>query len=119
MNCLKLNYLLCAVALMPLTQKASAQSNDTAKYNHQDLFGPITWPVTSGGTRSAAGKPSQTYWQNRADYQIRAALNEGQDTTITGEVTITYTNNSPDKLDYLWLQLDQNLFKPDSRGAAV
>jgi hypothetical protein len=47
-------------------------------------------------------------------------LNEGeQDTTITGEVNITYTNNSPDNLDYLWLQLDQNLFKPDSRGAAT
>lgn len=119
MNCLKLNYLLCAVALMPLTQKASAQSADTAKYNHQDVFGPITWPVTGGGTRSAAGKPSPTYWQNRADYQIKASLNEGKDTTITGEVAITYTNNSPDKLDYLWLQLDQNLFKPDSRGAAV
>ncbi|HEX8021669.1 M1 family metallopeptidase, partial [Mucilaginibacter sp.] len=119
MNCLKLNYLLCAVALMPLTRTASAQSTDTTKYNHQDLFGPITWPVTSGGTRSAAGKPSPAYWQNKADYQIKASLNEGKDTTITGEVKITYTNNSPDKLDYLWLQLDQNLFKPDSRGAAV
>ncbi|WP_121810681.1 M1 family metallopeptidase [Mucilaginibacter kameinonensis] len=119
MNCLKLNYLLCAVALMPLTRTASAQNSDTVKYNHQDLFGPITWPVTSGGTRSAAGKPSPAYWQNKADYQIKASLNEGKDTTITGEVKITYTNNSPDKLDYLWLQLDQNLFKPDSRGAAV
>ncbi|SEN85243.1 hypothetical protein SAMN05192574_104356 [Mucilaginibacter gossypiicola] len=104
---------------MPLTRTASAQSTDTTKYNHQDLFGPITWPVTSGGTRSAAGKPSPAYWQNKADYQIKASLNEGKDTTITGEVKITYTNNSPDKLDYLWLQLDQNLFKPDSRGAAV
>lgn len=119
MNCLKLTYLLCAIALVPLTRTASAQSTDTTKYNHQDLFGPITWPVTSGGTRSASGKPSPNYWQNRADYQIKASLNEGKDTTITGEVTITYTNNSPDKLDYLWLQLDQNLFKPDSRGAAV
>lgn len=98
-----------------------AQStNDSSKYDHNDLFGPITWPTTSGDTRSASGKPSEHYWQNRADYLIKASLNEGStDTTITGEVVITYTNNSPDKLDYLWLQLDQNLFEPNSRGAAT
>lgn len=97
-----------------------AQSSDSTKYDHLDLFGPITWPTTSGGTRSASGKPGEHYWQNRADYLIKASLNEGSsDTTITGEVVITYTNNSPDNLDYLWLQLDQNLFEPSSRGAAV
>jgi hypothetical protein len=76
--------------------------------------------MTSDDSRSASGKPGPHYWQNRADYQIRASLNEGEtDTTITGEVIITYINNSPDSLDFLWLQLDQNLFKPGSRGAAV
>ena len=93
---------------------------DTIKYNHEDVFGPVTWPVTNGDTRSASGKPGQHYWQNRADYLIKASLNESeQDTTIIGEVTITYTNNSPDNLNYLWLQLDQNLFRSDSRGAAT
>ena len=109
----------CGLLLAAGSLKAQT-ARDSVKYNHQDLFGPITWPVTGGGTRTASGQPSQHYWQNRADYQIKATLNEGvQDTTITGEVTINYTNNSPDKLDYLWLQLDQNLFKPDSRGAAT
>jgi hypothetical protein len=118
---IKLNSLLagCAIFLL-VANTTSAQNPDSVKYDHNAVFGPVTWPVTTGDTRSASGQPGVNYWQNRADYLIHATLNEGkQDTTITGDVAITYTNNSPDKLDYLWLQLDQNLFKPDSRGAAV
>lgn len=117
----KLNYVLAGLGMLLVTATATAQTGaDSIKYNHNEVFGPITWPVTTGGTRSANGQPGHNYWQNRADYQIRAALNEGtSDTTVTGEVTISYTNNSPDNLDYLWLQLDQNLFRPDSRGAAT
>jgi len=93
---------------------------DSIQYDHREVFDSPPWPTTTGDTRSAGGQPGQHYWQNRADYLIKATLNEmTQDTTITGEVTISYTNNSPDSLDYLWLQLDQNLFKPDSRGAAT
>jgi len=115
------NSLLLACGILAVVVTASAQTpTDTIKYNHQDLFGPIVWPTTTGDTRSASGQPGQHYWQNRADYQIRATLDEAeQDTTVKGEVSITYTNNSPDNMDYLWLQLDQNLFRPDSRGAAV
>ncbi len=120
MNFFKLNRIGITAAALLLTANAFAQSPDSIKYDHNEVFGPITWPVTSGNTRSANGQPGVNYWQNRADYTIHAALNETpQDTTITGEVLISYTNNSPDKLDYLWLQLDQNLFKPDSRGAAT
>lgn len=121
----KLNYLLSFLSLFLLTAttvlaQSARSKNDSSQYDHDEIFGPITWPVTSGDTRSASGQPGQNYWQNRADYLIKATLNESeQDTTITGEVTIDYTNNSPDHLDYLWLQLDQNLFKPDSRGAAT
>jgi len=116
----KLTYLFSALGLLLATETASAQTADSIKYNHLDVFGPIVWPTTSGSTRSAAGKPGEHYWQNRPDYVIHATLNEGkQDTTITGEVAINYTNNSPDQLEYLWLQLDQNLFKPDSRGSAT
>jgi len=115
------NSLLLACGILAVVVTASAQTpTDTVKYNHQDLFGPIVWPTTTGDTRSASGQPGQHYWQNRADYQIHATLDEAeQDTTVKGEVSITYTNNSPDNMDYLWLQLDQNLFRPDSRGAAV
>ena len=58
------------------------------------------------------------YWQNKADYVIHATLSE-KDTSITGDVTITYTNNSPDDLDYLWLQLEQNLFTITSKGTSM
>ena len=114
--------LLCALGLFLFGfNKLSAQTTpDSIKYDHNAVFGPIVWPVTGGDTRSASGQPGPRYWQNRADYLIKASLSETeQDTSITGDVAITYTNNSPDNLDYLWLQLDQNLFKPDSRGAAT
>jgi len=120
MNQLKLKLFagLCLTIFSAIT--AGAQTPDSIKYDHQETFGPITWPVTGGDTRSANGAPGAHYWQNRADYTIHATLDEGQqDTTVTGEVVISYTNNSPDKLDYLWLQLDQNLFIPNSRGWAT
>ncbi len=99
---------------------AMPPADSTIKYNHLDLFGPMTWPTPGSDLRSPAGIPGANYWQNRADYQIKATLNEtAQDTSITGEVNIKYTNNSPDKMEYLWLQLDQNLFKPGSRGAST
>ena len=120
MNRFKLKHVAGIGLMLLIAISASAQTTDTIKYDHQDLFGPITWPVTSGNTRSANGNPGEHYWQNRVDYLIKATLNEAQqDTTINGEVTINYTNNSPDQLDHLWLQLDQNLFKPGSRGADV
>ncbi|WP_187477461.1 M1 family metallopeptidase [Amniculibacterium sp. G2-70] len=57
--------------------------------------------------RSASGAPGQGYWQNRADYSIKAYLDEDKK-ILKGSETITYYNNSPDNLDYLWLQLDEN-----------
>jgi hypothetical protein len=86
--------------------------------NSQKLFIPDYNDPGGNIYRSAKGVPGPGYWQNRADYLIHATLN-GKDSSITGDVTIHYTNNSPDSLDYLWLQLDQNLFKPNSRGAAA
>ncbi|MEM1396520.1 MAG: M1 family metallopeptidase [Pseudomonadota bacterium] len=63
--------------------------------------------------RTASGAPGPQYWQQRADYEIDVTLDE-QNKRITGSETITYTNNSPDALRYLWLQLDQNRFRNDS-----
>jgi hypothetical protein len=70
----KLSYLFSALGLFLVTSFASAQTADSIKYDHLDVFGPITWPVTSGGTHSAAGKPGEHYWQNRPDYLIHATL---------------------------------------------
>jgi len=63
--------------------------------------------------RTASGAPGAAYWQQRADYSIRATLDETK-RTISGVETITYHNNSPDALAYLWVQLDQNIYKKDS-----
>jgi hypothetical protein len=65
--------------------------------------------------RTAMGTPGPSYWQNGADYNIEAELNDVEH-TITGKVTITYKNNSPHALDFVWLHLEQNRFRPDSRG---
>ena len=65
--------------------------------------------------RLASGKPGPKYWQQRADYIISVTLDD-QRRRLSGEETITYHNRSPHKLNYLWLQLDQNRFRPDSEN---
>ena len=68
--------------------------------------------------RAATGAPGPDYWQQRADYSIAATLDTAA-RTIRGTVSIQYTNNSPDTLRFVWIQLDQNLYRPGSKGAAV
>ncbi|GAA3768841.1 M1 family metallopeptidase [Flavobacterium ginsengiterrae] len=96
----------------------SATANPVNNYNYHDAFGPHFYTKNGTDTRTASGQPGVAYWQNRADYQITAKLN-GTTNEIVGTDEITYTNNSPEKLGFLWLNLDQNLFKDDSRGNAV
>lgn len=68
--------------------------------------------------RTAAGAPGHGYYQQKADYKMSLTLDDAKQ-TIRGEEIITYTNNSPDVLVYLWLQLDQNIFKPDSDSKLI
>ncbi|MBQ5940508.1 M1 family metallopeptidase [Massilia sp. AB1] len=63
--------------------------------------------------RTASGAPGHAYWQQRADYRIKVTLDEAK-RAVTGSGSITYHNNSPDTLSYLWVQLDQNMFRADS-----
>src|SRR5690606_30046510 len=63
--------------------------------------------------RSASGAPGPRYWQQQADYDIEVELNDDNQ-SITGKETITYHNNSPDVLNYLWLQLDQNILSDEN-----
>jgi len=65
--------------------------------------------------RTASGAPGHKYWQNEADYQMEIVLDDNNQ-TISGVETITYKNNSPDVLKYLWLQLDQNVRAKDSHS---
>jgi hypothetical protein len=106
--------LLCST-LFAMAQ--SATDNGSA-YNPHDFFLQGFNPPAGNAYRSANGSPGPQYWQNSASYTIHATLSE-KDTSVTGDVLIQYTNNSPDKLDYVWLQLDQNLFNAASRGTAA
>jgi hypothetical protein len=77
--------------------------------------GQIDWPGPNR-YRSASGAPGPEYWQQRADYSIQATLDTAGGGTVSGSVTIRYTNNSPDTLRFLWMQLDQNLYRPGRRA---
>lgn len=68
---------------------------------------------TPNNFRTADGSPGHEYWQQKADYKISASLDDTKQ-WIKGSETITYYNNSPNELRYLWLQLDQNLFAKES-----
>ena len=89
-----------------------------SKFDHKKLFDPQFYPVAPNDYRSASGEPGPKYWQNRADYKIACTLDTAQH-KVSGTVEITYTNNSPDNLKFLWLQLDQNIYKQESRGSAT
>jgi hypothetical protein len=68
---------------------------------------------TANVYRTASGAPGHAYWQQRADYEIDVRLDENK-RTITGSEVISYRNNSPDTLRYIWIQLDQNRFADNS-----
>ena len=99
---------LAAVAVL-MSVVASASPIVQTKGDFVDKFRQLEgedWP-TPNETRTAAGAPGHRYWQQKVDYRITARLDEAS-RTITGSETITYHNNSPDQLRYLWLLLDQN-----------
>lgn len=92
------------IALVAFAVQAQQQTTPwQGKFEQLDTQLP-----TPNSYRSASGAPGPQYWQQKADYIITAELNDDNQ-SITGSETITYTNNSPDVLKYLWLQLDQNI----------
>ncbi|HWZ16796.1 MAG TPA: M1 family metallopeptidase [Mucilaginibacter sp.] len=111
------------LAFMAATTLSQAQQNTGAmapatNYDYHETFGPLFYTKNGTEYRAADGEPGPKYWQNRADYQLAAKLND-QTNEITGSEILTYTNNSPQKLSYLWMNLEQNLFRQDSRGTAI
>lgn len=96
----------------------SATTKQISRYDYHDAFAPFFYSKDGTNTRSAGGQPGFAYWQNRADYKLSAKLNETTN-EIFGTSIITYTNNSPDSMSFLWMYLDQNIFKEDSRGNAI
>ncbi|MFN8291779.1 MAG: M1 family metallopeptidase [Chitinophagaceae bacterium] len=95
-----------------------AQNQLLSIYDHREAFNPQFYPYPGNDYRSASGEPGPKYWQNRADYNITCSLDTGRH-LVSGSVDILYTNNSPDNLKFLWMQMDQNIYRKDSRGSAT
>ena len=91
-----------------LTATGATMAQNNPASNHGNKFEALgTMLPTPNEYRTASGAPGPKYWQQRADYDIKATLDEDKQ-WLTGSETITYFNNSPDELTYLWLQLDEN-----------
>ena len=90
---------------------------DSTGVGDTSVFAPL--PIPSGNLyRGGSGAPGPRYWQQRADYDLKATL----DTTtksLRGDLTLRYTNNSPDTLRFLWMQLEQNAFRNNSLNSYV
>ena len=99
----------CAIAFI------SAVPATAGTYNPSETFAPFQMDPAPSVYRSANGRPGPSYWQNRADYMINARL-DPPSRSISGTVEIRYTNNSPLPLDVLWLNIEQNRYRTDSRG---
>ena len=107
----RISFTLIALLISAACSCAQQQSH----YTPRETFDPQFDLSGSSAFRNADGMPGPHYWQNESDYKIASRLDTA-DKAISGDVTITYTNNSPNTLEYLWLSLDQNRFKSDSRS---
>ncbi len=82
------------------------------------IFAPLTEEPAPTSTRTASGAPGTRYWQNRADYDIRATLDTSAK-QLNGELRLRYTNRSPDTLRFVWMQVEQNAFRDSSLNSYV
>ncbi len=104
--------LLAAAALLP---PVAAHADGASTYQPRKTFAPFQFRHAVNRYRSADGSPGPDYWQNRADYTIKAKL-DPKTKTLSASETITYTNHSPHTLHQLWLQMDQNRYRQDARS---
>ena len=110
----KLSVIALAAAVATLNVAAAQPIRQTTN-DWRDAFRQLEdedWP-TPNRERRATGAPGPDYWQQDVDYDIDIHLNE-RTKVLTGSATVTYTNNAPDELDFLWFLLDQNRFRDDS-----
>src|SRR6188768_4498111 len=102
------NFLICFICVFALYSASAQDIQNNPKSNHGNKFEQLgTILPTPNEYRTASGAPGNKYWQQRADYTIKCELDEAN-LLLKGAETITYYNNSPDALDYLWIQLDEN-----------
>jgi hypothetical protein len=112
----KLYYILAGSLLLSSAVNAQQNENNPGS-NHGNKFEQLGQMLADPNMyRSASGAPGPKYWQQKADYDISAKLDDDKQ-RLDGVETITYYNNSPDPLTYLWLQLDENEHKKDAESA--
>ncbi len=99
-------------------RRRSAADTITSNYQPSILFSPLFYNNRGNEFHAANGEPGLKYWQNRVDYNLDAKI-DTTTKTLTCTEKITYINNSPDELKYLWLQLDQNTYKKEARSNFV
>lgn len=103
-----MKFTISALSVLFFTGAFAQNIQNNPGSNHGNRFEQLgTILPTPNVYRTASGAPGQAYWQNRADYDITAYLDEDK-RNLKGSETVTYHNNSPDDLDYIWLQLDEN-----------
>lgn len=105
---MKLKVAILSLSVFSYTGFTAQNIQNNPGSNHGNRFEQLgTILPTPNIYRTASGAPGHGYWQNRADYNITAYLDEDK-RNLKGSETVTYYNNSPDELDYIWLQLDEN-----------
>ncbi len=102
----KIYFITCAVFAFYQVKAQNIQNNPGSNHGNKfEQLGTILSPPNE--QRTASGAPGAKYWQQRVDYDIKCTLDE-KNLTLKGSETITYFNNSPDPLTYIWIQLDEN-----------
>jgi len=110
--------LILLISVSVLAQKRQHKATvDTliSNYSPADLFSPAFYPERGNERHSANGGPGPKYWQNRVNYKLKAKIDTNSK-VLSGIEEIDYINNSPDALQFLWLQLDQNTYKKTARS---
>ena len=111
---MKLKYRFTAIVFSMVLSMLSQNIQNNPQSNHGNKFEQLgTILPTPNEYRTASGAPGGKYWQQKADYDIDVTLDE-KNLKVFGSEWITYTNNSPDVLNYLWLQLDENQHDPNN-----
>ena len=114
-----LTFAAALAAQQPQGQVRRAQIPDngghSATYDPLKTFAPYTMPLPPSGYRGGDGAPTPSYWQNSADYEMHVSLDPATK-VLSNTETITYTNNSPQPLNSLWLQVEQNTYRSDARS---
>ena len=108
---------IAVLAGVPLAAQSSAPPSRPVPVGDTSIFAPLMLP-TANAFRTGSGAPGAAYWQNRADYATAATLDTAA-MRVSGTMTLTYTNNSPDTLRYLWLQTEQNAFRTNSANSLI